>query len=96
MCLTPEKLLNGVGLTGASPDCRITYNEVCDTETIWQSLWVKKCANQINILEKSKCRSPGGGCLHIRLVQEPAGSLTSPTGFAANGGKFLYFQEEVV
>jgi hypothetical protein len=26
-----------------------------------------------------------------RLVQEPAGSLTSPAGFTANGGKSQYF-----
>jgi hypothetical protein len=27
----------------------------------------------------------------IRLVQEPAGSLTSPAEFAADSGKFQYF-----
>jgi hypothetical protein len=33
---------------------------------------------------------------NIRLVQEPVGSLTSPAEFAANGGKFQYFQGEIV
>jgi hypothetical protein len=32
----------------------------------------------------------------IRLVQEPAGSLTSLTEFAENGGKFPIFFREIV